>query len=112
MLDTEALNGATNLLRHARGVLLRNVEERNDQLFTAVARSEIERAFRESIDDRCDFLKRFVAGLMSVSIVVFLEMIDVDQQHRERPTVTQGLLPRAVQMLVECAPILQAREPV
>ena len=39
---------------------------------------------------------------MSIVVIESLEVIDVDHQECERPSITQRLLPHAHDMLIEC----------
>src|SRR5262245_43450386 len=55
-------------------------------------------------------LQRYVASLVSITVVVVLEVIHVDQQDRERTPVIDRLLPEAEQLFVEYATVLRAGE--
>ena len=56
-----------------------------DELLAAVARHHVQRtALHGAADRRGDPLQAVIAGLMSVAVVVGLEVIDIDQQHRDR----------------------------
>src|SRR6185437_13134758 len=53
-----------------------------------------------------------IACLVTVTIVVGFEMVDIDQQHRQRAPVTHSLLPHARELVLESATVLQSGEPV
>ena len=59
-----------------------------------------------------DGAQAFVARLMSVAVVVVLEAVDVGEQHRHPLLLAHRLLPDALNVLVEHAPVLNAGEAV
>jgi len=46
-----------------------------------------------------------IAGLMTVSVVVGLEMVDIDQQECQRTTIAKRLLPHTRKVVIERATV-------
>ncbi len=53
-----------------------------------------------------------VARLMSIAVVVVLEAIDIDQQHRHTLAFAHRLVPDTLNVLIEHAAVLNAGEAV
>ena len=56
--------------------------------------------------------QRAIAGLVAVAVVVGFEVIDVDEQDRDDALLVGRALPQLLELLVEHAPVLHARQRV
>src|SRR6185312_2121897 len=106
MLDGQALNGFADLLRGVRGAPAVRVIQDGREFLAAIARDHVERPTHTALNGVRYFAQRRIAGLVPVTVVVGFEVIDIDQQERERTAVLRGLSPEPWQIIVELPPVL------
>ena len=75
--------GLPQLISEVSHTLRAEVEQREHELFATVTRGDVERSTRKSLNDLRHMPKRLVTCLVPISIVVSLEVVDIDQQNRE-----------------------------
>ena len=63
-------------------------------------------------DQLGELAQHFVGGVVADRIVDALEVVEVDEQHRELAAVAAGAREASLQQLVEATPVRQAGEPV
>ena len=84
MLDCQRFDRRAQLVRHAvRAVCVRS-REHDSKLPTAVARHGISWSADRSGERFGHVLQAVVASLVAELIVVFLQVIEIDHDHRER----------------------------
>jgi len=91
--------------QHFGHVLAARLVQHHRKLLAAVARHEIQRtAARTDSSKPANRAQAFIAGLVSISIVVVLEAIDVREPARQPLLIAHALLPNSLNVLVEtCA---------
>ena len=99
--DVQLLNCTAHALRNLRGLLPIDVVEDCREFLAAVTRQDIERSRCEGLYGLRDTAQCLITGLMSVAVGVRFEVIDVDEQDCERPTVRAGVRPEAGEMVIE-----------
>ncbi len=110
MLDRELAHRAAHPLRENFGLAAVDVVQDHRELFAAEAREHVERTRDETLQGLGDATQSLIAGLMPIAVVVGFEVIDIHHQERERTSVLDRLLPQLLGMLVEHAPVLEARQ--
>src|SRR5438067_2517230 len=84
----------------AVGALAIGPRQQHGELLAAVARDEVAGAVQRLREQSADAAEAFVAGLVSVRIVVGLERVDVDHQQRQRRARADAAPPLDVERLV------------
>ena len=88
------------------------VRQQDHEFVAAVARGEVGRALQRMADCLADRGQAIVAGAMPTVIVVGLEVIDIDEQHCQRPVVSTGALPLVGEDDIEVAAVIETGERV
>ena len=86
--------------------------QQRGKLFAAITRHQFARAFDAQAQNTRHLAQAFVAGLVTIVVVVALEMVDVDDQQRQLGLGARAALPLGLQGLVEQAPVRDAGQPV
>ena len=93
-------------------MIARCIEQDHGELLAAVAGRQVERAARKARENAGDRLHDLVARLVAVAVVVFLEMIDIREQERQRLVFAHALVPHPLQVFVEAPAIVDAGQAV
>src|SRR3569833_1349018 len=103
-------SGAASLGRLKCRIGIRMGED-NNELLAAISRDEggLPRRGRQKL---ADTLEDLVAGRVAIGIVVLLELVDVEQDHRQRRPIALRLGPCDRQAIMEGAMVLEPREAV
>src|SRR5262245_54098879 len=112
MADRESLEARLNTPCSLLDVLAACVVQDDRKLLAAIARCDVERPAGAKRQTLRDLPQDFVTSLMAVVIVVGLEVIDVDQDQRERRLVANRLRPDALDVVIESAPIVDTGQAV
>ena len=110
------MSSVTDCGQHApgnvKGAVHVGVRQQDHEFIAAVARGDVGRALQRMADCRADRGKAIVAGAMTPVIVVGLEVIDVDEQHCQRPVVSTGAFPLIGEDDIEVASVIETGERV
>src|SRR5450432_2087071 len=88
-------------------------DQYRDDLLPAIAGHHVEgTAPRRSADRGGHILQATIPGLVAIAVVVGLEVVDVDQQYRDRDVRDPGVLPQVPRLLLQSGTIEQPGEPV
>ena len=109
MLDPPVKNTLPQTVRHRKNLVLRLVLVNNDKLIPAVPRAEGVAAlhFPQLVRNRHD---AGISRLMAVVIVVFLEVVDVENLYRKCSLVIPRPLKRPLQIIIQPEPVRQTRQ--
>src|SRR6185312_8895287 len=106
------MNGVAQLFRDSLNTAGIQVEQRDDELFTAIPRSHVEGTAGKTLHHLSHPPQRAIACLMAVAVVVRFEVIDIDQQQRQAAMIAHRLLPHPREVLLEGTSVLQTGESV
>src|SRR6185437_5198446 len=112
MHDVERVNGIAQLFRYTAYAVAVQIVQSDHELFTAITGSHVQRTARETLYHLRHATQRAISRLMTVTVVVCLEVVNVDQQQCQAAMITQGLLPDTGEVLIEGTAILEAGETV
>ncbi len=112
MLERRLLQGRMQLPAHFLHAVAAGVVEQHGKFFTAVAGREVEGPARRHRQHARHLRETRIAGLVAAAIVERLEVIEVDEQQRERHALAHGLLPQPLHVVVEHAPVVDAGQAV
>ena len=87
------------------------LHQQHDELLAAVARGDVDVAHR-LLDDVRDLAQHGVAGAVAVGVVVALEVVEVAEEHAERPLQLARAVQLLAQALVQVAVVVEAGERV
>src|SRR5688500_6323414 len=82
-----------------------HVEQQHHEFFAAVTSSNVQRTTRRLCDYASDARQTVIARLVAAVIVEELELIEIDQQQRDRHSRADGLIPQTFDVHVEHAPV-------
>ena len=102
--------------QHAPGYVERavrvGVRQQDHEFVATVARGKVCRALQRLADGLADLGQAVVAGAMPMVIVVGLEVVDIDEQHCQRPVVPTRAFPFRGANDVEVAAVMETGERV
>ena len=109
MLDPPVKNTLPQTVRHGKNLVLRLVLVNNDKLIPAIPRTEgiVALHFPQLIRNRHD---AGISRLMVVVIIVFLEVVDVENLYRKCSMVIPRPLKRTLQIIIQPEPVRQPRQ--
>ena len=111
LLDPVVLGREADSLGDREGLMPVGLDEDDGELLAAIAAGGIGRP-QPVLQDGCHRPQHFVADDMSVAVVDLLEVIDVDEQKRERALIALGPLYLQIEPLVEGPPVQEASQRV
>src|SRR5690606_16553984 len=94
------------------GIFRTAAVEQQGEFLAAQTHRHVQGPTRGHLEKQRHLLEGLVAGLVPVAVVVALEVVDITQQHGDRPALALALPPQGVQMAPEAAPVVQAGEAV
>ena len=97
---------------NVEGAVHVGVRQQDHEFVAAIARRKVGRALQRMADCLADRGKAIVAGAMPPVIVVGLEVVDVDEQHCQRPVVSTGAFPLVGEDDVEVAAVIKSGQRV
>lgn len=110
--DAEIEDAGADRLGDRDGAVRVDVGQHDDEFLAAVTGRVIGRPAQAAGDAAADRGERIVAGLMALRVVVVLEVIDVDEQQRQRVLRARGAPPFARERDVEHAAVVEPGEAV
>jgi len=99
--DVQRLNGGANILGYFAGGLFVGVAEDHRELLAAIPRHQVAGAAGKRLQRLADSAQAFVAGHVTVNVVVKLEEIDVQKRHGHRLAETPATPPFVFEEVVE-----------
>ncbi|NKA36175.1 hypothetical protein GO286_04186 [Ralstonia solanacearum] len=105
-------HGGADDLGHPLGAGKVGVGQQHAEFFAAVAAGKVAGAPDAVVDAARDRAQHGIARGVAIAVVVVLEFVDVDHQHRERPALPVGALPLRLQRRVQRAARAQAGQAV
>lgn len=112
VLDGEFCNGVPKRLGHRQCAQAISIRQHDDKLFASIARDDVARSPDVVLETSADRCQRIIAGLVTVSVVIGLETIEVDEKDRQWPVRTNRSAPLALKNLVQRTAIGQTGQRV
>ena len=112
MRDVQCADGRQHAPGNVQRAIRVRIRQQDHEFVAAVTGGDVCRALQRLADCGADRGKAPVAGAMPVAIVVGLEVVDIDEQHGQRPLVPARALPLRGANDVEVAPVMEAGERV
>src|SRR3974390_2960452 len=110
MCQVAMAKSSADLIRNEGRALLIGVGKDDGELFAAEAGHQVAGAGDYVHCRLCDLLEAAVSAQMTIGVVVELEEIDVDQDHRERGTIAKAPPPFVGEALVKAASVGESGE--
>ena len=102
-------DGGANMVRNHPRRLERRPGQDNRELFTAITAGDV-LTLDVLLDRERDQAQHLVPGLVTISVVETLEMVDIGQDQGERPALAASLGDRALQRLIEMLAVGETRQ--
>ena len=112
VVDVQPVKRIADIVRNPSTAVSIGIRQQQCELFAAIARGEVRRALRMMADHQSYGAKAIVAGLMPILVIVFLEVVDIDQEQAQFKVVAFGARPFLRQRFVELTSIGEAGEAV
>ena len=108
MRDTALSDCCEHALADIERTIHVRVRQHHHEFVAAVSRGKVRRALQRLPDSLADSGKTVVAGAMSTQVVVGLEVVDIHEQHCQRPMISTSALPFRSAHDVEVAAVIEA----
>ncbi len=105
MGDAHAFDSLADAFGHDARAFAIGLREQQREFFSAVARGKVARPGRMALDHGRDLLQAMIPGLVSVGVVEGLEVIGIDQQHRQGLSRPASEAEFALRAVVEASPV-------
>ncbi len=111
-LDSQSSHTLKQALGYVYYVRLGQVVQNDCELFAPVAGGQVEWASRHALNNSGDASECDITHQVPMRIVVSLEMIDVDHEDADGASITHGLLPGSMQVVIETATVHEPRQSI
>lgn len=112
MFDGRFAHRATNLFTQRQNLIDVTALHQDAKLFAPDAGRQGMSGQRYLADRGCHHLESSIARRMTVTIVVELKKIDIDEQHGQRPFILHAFVRKALEVVVELAAVRDASKRV
>ncbi len=110
VLDVQLADGRADSLGDLPGLVAVDVIQERRELLATIACQQIQRPAHRFLNRPCNLAQGVVAGLVPVEVVVGFEVVDVENQDRQRAPVPDSQLPQMLEVLIEHPAILRPRQ--